>query len=347
MKCGLKSRNLPAPIAIGVNLLGLLSTGYGQFKQIKTPFYTGLIIVLFAMLSAQNAAGQCCSAGNPVGGDGSNDGLNEKALRFYVSYKYSLSEDYYHYDAKYDVPYVQKSDFDYGSISLTYGLLPRLTVHVEQGYFWSKAQELTINNQYEKIQSKGFGDLALNLRYIAVKTVKPISQLVFSAGFKAPVGAFNEEIDGVTVPISLQPSSGAFKYNASAFYFRKRSDRKSGWNTFALFELSQTINKGYLVYRYGNYFQYALAGTYAFNKKFSVIASAKFEWRGKDEREDEIVIESSGSRVVYFNPQIMYSFSPKWSLILMSDLPVYKYVNGFQLTNKFSVQVGIRKDVKL
>ena len=308
---------------------------------------TILLILSLACFLSFTAAGQCCSAGNPAGGDGSNDGLDEKALRVYFSYKYSLSEDYYHLGSKYEVPFVQKSDFNYGNISLTYGLLPRLTVHVEQGYFWSKAQELTINNQNEKIKSKGFGDLGLNLRYIAVKTVKPISQLVFTAGFKAPVGAFNEEIDGVTVPISLQPSSGAFKYNASAFYFRKRSDRKIGWNTFALFELSQTINKGYLVYRYGNYFQYALAGTYAFNKKFSVIANAKFEWRGKDTREDDIKIESTGSRVVYFNPQLMYSFTKDWAIILMSDLPVYKYLNGYQLTNKFSVQVGLRKNIML
>ena len=309
--------------------------------------FTAAIFIFFSLFWALNAKGQCCSSGNPAGGDGSNDGLDEKTFRVYFSYKYSLSEDYYHLDSKYDVPYVQKSDFDYGNISLTYGLWPRLTVHLEQGYFWSKAQELTINNQYEKIQSKGFGDLGLNLRYIAIKTVKPISQLVFTAGFKAPVGAFNEEIDGVTIPISLQPSSGAFKYNASAFYFRKRGDRKIGWNTFALFELSQTINKGYLVYHYGNYFQFALAGTYAFNEKLTVTANAKFEWRGKDEREDEIIIESTGSRVVYFNPQVMYAITKDWGIILMTDLPVYKYVNGYQLTNKFSAQIGLRRNIQL
>jgi len=31
----------------------------------------------------------------------------------------------------------------------------------------------------------------------------------------------------------------------------------------------------------------------------------------------------------------------------MTDLPVYKYVNGYQLTNKFSAQIGLRRNIQL
>jgi len=194
-----------------------------------------LITLLLASFSALTVAGQCCSAGNPVGGDGSNDGLDKNSLRIYLSYKYSLSENYFHLDKKYDVPYVQKSDFDYGNLSLTYGVFPRLSLHTELGYFMSKTQELNINNQNEIISAKGLGDLAFNLRYIAIKTVKPISQLVFSAGIKIPVGAFNEKTGDITIPVSLQPSSGAFKYSASAFYSRKQRNARFGWSSFQQF----------------------------------------------------------------------------------------------------------------
>jgi hypothetical protein len=301
------------------------------------------IILLLIFFTSGKATAQCCSAGNPVGGDGSNDGLNEKELRIYTSYKHSYSKDYYHFDKKYEVPYDQRSYFDYGNLSLTYGLFPRFSFHTELGYFIDKTKEININNKNEIIKANGLGDIAFNMRYIAVKTVKPISQLVFSAGIKAPVGVFNEEIEGVTIPVSLQPSSGAFKYNASVFYLRKRSDRKIGWNSFALFEFSRTINKDFLIYHYGNYFQFALAGTYSIIKDLNIIANAKFEWRDKDKRESDIKIESTGSYVVFFNPQLMYSFNSKWAVILMSDIPVYKYVNGYQLTNKFSFQLGVRK----
>jgi len=306
-----------------------------------------LLVILLINLFSNISFGQCCSAGNPMGGDGSNDGLNKNDLRIYTSYKKSISKDYYHLEKKYDLPYVQKSYFDYSSLSLTYGLFSRFSLHTELGYFIDKAQELNINNEKEIIKSNGMGDLAFNVRYVVIKTVKPISQLVFSAGIKAPIGSFKEEIDGVTIPLSLQPSSAAFKYNVSAFYLRKRSDSKFGWNSFAIYEISQTINQRYLVYRYGNYFQFAFAGSYSISKNFNITANAKLECRAKDKRESEIKIESTGSRVVYFNPQLMYSFKSKWAIILMSDIPVYKYVNGYQLTNKFSFQIGVRKNISL
>ena len=297
-------------------------------------------------LSSDYALAQCCSAGSPVGGDGSNDGLNKNELRINTSFKRSLSKDYFHNDSKTEVPYVDKSYFDYSNLSLTYGLFKRFSVYTELGYFYDKTQKVKINNDNIIIQSHGIGDLEFNARYTAVKTVKPLSGLVFSVGIKLPVGVFSEQINEVTIPISLQPSSGALKYNASAFYSRKKSEVNFGWNSFALFEISQFIKKDYLIYKYGNYFQFALAGTYTISKKINFIANAKIEMRGKDKRESNIEIESSGSTVVFFNPKLIYNFKNKWSCIVMTDIPIYKYVNGYQLTNKSSFQFGIRKILK-
>jgi hypothetical protein len=302
-----------------------------------------IFFVLVVFFSPGNAIGQCCSAGSPVGGDGSADGLNKKELRIFASYKYSLSKVYFHNDYEADVQSVDKSYFDYNMLSATYGLLPQISLHTEFGYFIDKAQLLTIQNKHEEIRSHGLGDWAFNVRYTAIKTVKPLSQLVLSGGVKVPVGVFNEDINGVTIPVSLQPSSGAFKFNASAFYFRKRPDRKLSWNSLILFETSNTINKGYLIYKYGNFFLFSVAGTYNVFKNLDLSTNLKIEWRARDKRESDIKIESSGSKVVYFNPQLFYTFKNKWSVLFFADFPVYKFMNGYQLTNKFSFQVGVRK----
>ena len=303
-----------------------------------------IILFILCFLSSTCAIGQCCTAGNPSGGDGSNDGLNKNELRIFTSNKYSLSKQYFYHDSKADIPYIEKSYYNYQNLSLTYGVLPRLSLHTEVGYFFDKAQLVNINNEKENISSHGLGDFAFNIRYIALKTVKPLSQLVFSGGIKVPIGVFNEEINGITIPISLQPSSGALKGNASVFYSRKRADKKIGWNSYALFEISNTINKGYLVYKYGNYFLFAFAGTYSINKNLNCLINTKFEWRGYDKRESDIEIVSSGSKVLYINPQLIYTLKQSWSMILMCDIPLHKYVNGYQLTNKFSTQIGIRKN---
>ena len=306
-----------------------------------------LLLIGIVVLAGIKVNAQCCSAGNPAGGDGTNDGLNKNELRIATSFKHSLSKDYYNLDKKTVLPYIAKSYYDFTALSISYGILPRLTINTEIGYFIDKTQIENVSSQNDVIKAHGLGDLAFSLRYKLIKTVKPITQMVISAGMKLPIGAFNEEIDGVTIPISLQPSSGALIYNASLFYSRKHANHKYGWKTFAMVELSNFIEKGYLIYKYGNYYQFSLAATYTLHKKMLFIGNAKLEFRGHDTRESNIKIESSGSRIVYFNPQFQYTFKKNWSLICMTDIPVYKYVNGSQLTNKYSFSIAVFKTLNL
>ena len=304
-----------------------------------------ITFILYALIIS-DAYSQCCAAGNPLGGDGSQESLNKKELIVFTSFKHSLSQQYYHLDSEYNLSNIEKSYYNYQNLAISYGLFSRLSVYGELGYFYDKTQLININNKETIIQSSGLGDLNISLRYQVFKTVKPISQLVISGSLKLPLGAFHEEINGATVPISLQPSSGAIKYNAGIFYSRKRADRNLGWNTFLLFETSNTIEQAYLIYKYGNLLQYSLAATYQINKKLNLIFNSKLEWRAHDKRENETIIESTGSKVIYINPQLIYNFIPNWSLLLISDLPIYKYVNGYQLTNCYSIQIGIRKNFK-
>jgi len=47
--------------------------------------------------------------------------------------------------------------------------------------------------------------------------------------------------------------------------------------------------------------------------------------------------------VFFFNPQLIYNFKYRWGVVLMADIPVYKYVYGYQMANRFSFQAGLRK----
>ncbi|MCX6230515.1 MAG: transporter [Bacteroidetes bacterium] len=305
-----------------------------------------LLLFLIVLLITFKGYSQCCSAGNPLGGDASNEGLEKNELKIFTSYKHSLSKYYYHFDAPYDIPNIEKSFYDFQNISISYGVFSRLSINTELGYFFNKTQEVKLTNDNIIIKAQGLGDMGVSIRYLLFKTVKPVSQLVISGGVRIPVGAFNEEINGATVPISLQPSSGALKFKAGIFYSRKRNDRKLGWNSFLFLEYSNTINQGYLVYKYGNLMQLSVAATYEIHQKLNLLFNTKFEWRAHDIRENEMIIESTGSKVIFLNPQLIFAFKPDWSFIVMADLPVYKYVNGYQLTNSFSFQLGIRKKFK-
>lgn len=103
------------------------------------------------------------------------------------------------------------------------------------------------------------------------------------------------------------------------------------------------IEKGYFIYQYGGFFQLSSGAQYKLNRHINFSANLKYEWRGKDTRENNEIVGSSGSHLVLFTPQAMYHFKHNWSLMVLADLPVYKYVHGEQLTNSFAVQLSLFK----
>lgn len=301
------------------------------------------IFFLFGFGSFKLTA-QCCSAGNPVGSDGMQGTLSKNQWVTNLSYRYSLSEDYYHFAKKVEVPIIDNSYYNFNNLSLSYGISKKIALNAEIGYFINKTQSIFIDSSQEKIKAHGFGDLSLSIRYKLVETIKPVRQLLFSGGLRIPVGAFSEEQDGVTIPVSLQPSSGALKFNTSLYFTNRKLSAKTGWNAFLLFEKSNLIEKEYLIHKYGNYLQCMLGAHFILNKELTAFGNLKYELRGHDQRENNLKIESSGSNTLYFSPSVKYRFSKNWDIIILGDLPLYKYMNGYQLTNKFAFQVGIRKE---
>jgi len=303
-----------------------------------------IFFTVFAIFSV-NGFGQCCSAGNPLGSNGINDGLPVKEWQFLTSYKHSLSKEYFHKDHQIEVPLVEKSYYDYQSLSVAYGILKWMNVSAEIGYFYNKIQILEPGQATDEIRAHGLGDLGINIRFLPFKNLRRTSQFIVSGGVRIPVGAFDEQIDGVTVPVSLQPSSGALKINASLYYSIQTSNRKLLVNSFALCEYSNTIKEGYFIYQYGDFLQLSSGLQYNLNKHFAFLLNLKYEWRGQDQRENQEIVESSGSHLILINPQITYNFNQGWSIMLLSDLPVYKYVIGEQLTNTYAVQCSLYKRI--
>ncbi len=296
------------------------------------------------ILGSSIAYSQCCSAGNPVGGDGSYDGLSAKQIRLMASFQQSFSRDYFHGSKKEDIQHIDRSVYHFGNISLSYGIFKQTTLHTELGYFFDKSQELSLQSGEETIESKGLGDLSINIRQALFKQKLPNSaQLVAMLGTRLPVGAFNEQSNGVKIPISLQPSSGAFKLNGGLFYAKKKKGNLFGYSSIFYFEWSNAIDKDFLYYKYGNYFMWELSCVYSKTSNFSAMLSAKFEYRDKDTREDNIEISSTGSKLVYLKPQVHYQIYSGLFLIAQAEVPIYKYVNGYQLTNLYAFQIGLMK----
>jgi hypothetical protein len=285
---------------------------------------------------------QCCAAGNPVGGDLLLGSIGKNNLKLILQYKHSYSDQYFHEGHAENVPQINFSRFNYSSFQFIYGIGKRFNVFGEIGYFIDKSQSVSVQGNH-LFSATGIGDLGLNAKYVIYSSTERSKELNLSAGIKLPVGAFDQMDGNVILPLSLQPSTGATKYTTTIHYFYRPLDSKFGLFLNSSADMHSTISSKNYYYRYGNVYINSVSGTYKINNKLGVVVQARMEHREKDEREQGIIVASTGSDVVFLSPSIQYLLPYKLEAGLQVDYPIYKHVNGYQLTNKFSFSFNLAR----
>lgn len=287
---------------------------------------------------------QCCSAGNPLGGDLLQSSIGKQNLRVTTQFKHSFSDQYYDQDHPRDVPQIQFSRFNYMNFQFIYGISDKFNVFGELGYFFDKSQSVNIQGNH-LFQASGIGDLTLNAKYVVFANRNKTKELNISCGVKLPVGAFDQEQEGVVLPLSLQPSNGSMKYSGSLYYFHRPYKSKLGYYLVSTIEINSTIQSKNFYYKYGNIYINSISGTYRLNDNLSLVLQSRAEVRAKDKRENEQLVSSTGSVVIFIAPMIQFHFFKNWETIFQADYPVYKYVQGSQLTNKYSYSISLARKI--
>lgn len=303
-----------------------------------------IFIVVFLSFSYQVNA-QCCSAGNPFF-YGEISSLNKNNLQFVMGYKYSTSHQYYSGDKPIEIDFVDKAYFNYLTIQTIYGITERLTVQADLGYFINKTENYSkadwnTNNGY------GLGDATLYVKYLIYSNFKKHLKITPSIGVTFPIGVFDQELDHVKLPITVQPSSGSYKYQASLYINKGTDNGKFNFAMFGMYEYAQLIDSKNFYYKYGNQYLISFLTSYKVGRKLSFALELRSENRAKSLRNDDQIVESSGFNIVYIIPHISYSFANNWYLAVNSDVPIYKYYNGIQLSNTYSVSLRLSYKLNL
>lgn len=291
-----------------------------------------ILAIAFSAISWKVQA-QCCAAGNPISADGSAGGTGKKMLELSLLYQHSYSSVYYQGHQRSDYQYIDYSYFDFTSFRVSYGITNRLKVRAEIGYFFSKAQTFIFG--YDR-KANGFGDLIIGAQYNVYRNVPLAIDIFPSFDFTIPVGRFDQMNGPVVLPIDIQPSSGSFKYNGGLLISKRFMNGK-----FAIFasgnvEFSQRINTERTNYKYGNLYNASLYGSYTFLRNFTVAVQGRLMIRDRASDSNKEKINATGGTYLFLTPQVRYTFFRFWSLGFLFEYPVYKYVNGTQLTNDYA-----------
>ncbi|MBI9038537.1 MAG: hypothetical protein JEY97_10420 [Bacteroidales bacterium] len=304
----------------------------------------GLLIffILYFILFIK-AQSQCCGAGNPISGFENVSGIPYKTLLISPTYKYSISDTYFTGNEKNSIS-PDKMNYNFTSISIAYGINPRLSIQGQIGYFINKTKKYNISD-WKPMRGFGLGDAEINVMYAVIKNIFKDFSLITGVGIKLPIGVFDQEVNNVKLPISLQPSSGSLKFNASVFMNKKFNEFNVSFRGFA--EIANRIKSQNFDYKYGNLYLMSFYGSYNINKKISFVAQIRYEYRGKSLRENEQIVESSGGQLISFIPEINIIPAKSFSISVYPDIPIYKYMNGTQITNKFAISLKLTKSFNL
>ncbi|MFH1160822.1 MAG: hypothetical protein V1733_07730 [bacterium] len=307
---------------------------------VKSCFF--FLLFLFFLSLDKTAQAQCCAAGNPISSDGSPGGTGKHMFEASLLYQYSYSSVYYQGHQRTDYKYVDYSYFNFTSIRLSYGFTNRLKVRAEIGYFFDKAQSFDFG--FDR-RAYGLGDLIIGAQYDVYRNVHLELDVFPFFDFTIPVGKFDQMNGPVVLPIDIQPSSGSFKYNIGLLLSKRFFSGKMAVFLSSNVEFSQRINTDRTNFKYGNLYNVSLYGSYTFLNHFTGALQVRTMIRARASDTEKELINASGGTYVFLTPQVRYTFFKFWSLGFLFEYPIYKYVNGQQLTNDFALSVRFSRTI--
>jgi len=305
------------------------------------------ILFLLTGLTQQSLYSQCCGAGSPVAGDADQKGMRKKSWKIFGFYKHSFSDTYYKGSEKIKLPdaagVIKTSNYNYVELNAIYGITNRLSVHGNTGYYTNKS--VNYGNNIIGVQSgSGLSDASLILKYTVYNKPSKKFDITPALGMKFPVGVFDQQKNGILLPISVQPSSGSYKYIGNLIIFKGIMKGKIGLLSFNSVEVATNIYSEYFKnFKYGNLYLNALYITYFFKGKYAAIFQIRNECRAK-ETESGVKNDYSGGDVLIFSPAFNYKFFTSFNATATFEMPVYRNYNGVQMGNKFCFSLRISKD---
>lgn len=312
-----------------------------------------LLHVIFFMLFAlvflyENALHAQCfvSPGNPIAGSSNVGVLQQGTWRVMAMYKYDERADYFRGDKSIGPMLVETADYNFLSATLAYGISKKWTVEAEAGYFLNKSYRY---QEYDPLTGSGPSNILLSAKTLIYSNIYRNTEWSVGAGLNIPFSREPRFVDGVMLPVDLQPSSGNYGVVGQSFLVREFPDRSFRILLINRYHLVMGENK--FGYRFGSSFQNSifLARHLYFpwtdiTKDLTAILQLRHKYTGRNRKDGEVVTDS-GSQKFFVAPQLNYNPHPLWNISLIAELPLYQYYNGVQISHNYSIAFIITRDI--
>jgi hypothetical protein len=314
---------------------------------------SAFLISFCLIIPFQSAYSQCCGVGggSPLATDISQSVLLKNQFELNINSQYINSRKFLDGSEPAD-DFLSKYSSQYNYFRVAYGVTDVFTMSVETGY-WGHKMQIGLH-QSDTMRSSGIGDLVLFPKLNIFKN--RLNELTVGIGLKIPVGKYSdsaglyEPFSGQTIylmmPPAVQPSSGSNDFIYNVFYARSLPEKRLRFFVNAIYIMSGWNPKGE---HFGDYASLGLFAGYSFTRNVRGLLQLKGEWI--DRMEINQVIrkftfptydpEATGSKKIFVAPQINVSTGKGFNLYLMSEVPVYQFVNKTQIASQLKVAGGV------
>jgi len=183
---------------------------------------------------------------------------------------------------------------------------------------------------------RGAGDLRLTARRQYALSEDSAAGVQF--GMKLPTGSITEtNSSGVVAERSLQPGSGTTDALFGAYYYRKLEGDATTLFTQATWQVPLAERDGYAP---GQQIMLDVGLRYGLTLKTSALLQLNLHWKGRDQGSNAEPAESGGT-YLNLSPGLSHLLTPRLQLYGFVQLPLYRHVNGTQLTADWSAVAGL------
>jgi hypothetical protein len=309
-----------------------------------------LLIAILALLPELTLAQGCCCGG--AGGMGTSiarfgmDTPNPKSLQLLLAYDLNNMNSLY--DNAIRIEDNDNQRVIHSAIFVAnYGISRKLSVGAIMSYMGQELGSKSIDGRRQVDYLFGFGDLILMAKF---RLTNPLAYngwgIYAGIGPKLPTGSSSKiSSEGSIYPTDIQTGTGSLdavtwlSINKSHIFITNLY-----LNTGATFRLSGQ-NRHYrdsLVYRPGNEFQYTAGLSYNFYKGliFDIFNYVQYRYQSIDKLSGEPV-DKTGGHWVFTSPGIRIYFTQNLSFVVTTDIPLYHYLNGPQLSSSFRFSAAL------
>lgn len=289
---------------------------------------------------AHNAIGQtCCTGGAPITGSINSNGVAKGQFTLNMAYDYNWNADLFEGTSQLNSNTVVRKTRTVLT-QINYGLSNELSFSLLVPAVWMNEEVESILGS-QSFNSNGIGDVSIMAFYR--HTFQNQLGINSGIGVKLPTGRTNivSESDGFILPVSMQPGSGSYDPIFLLGISKSMSFRRSFSIIFnSIYRLNTPSKKltFHNEYEFGDELQMYLGVSDQFaigRTVHTILLFSKYRYTAQDRIDNSYFNSSTGGQWLYLAPSYIIRVVPPLELGGKFEVPIYRNVNGLQLTTTY------------